>query len=145
MPNEIELRPARRSGRKRAFCSGVAYSANVRIGPKLPAWMTSADRGQAAATCSIAMTASISVPPCPPSASGMVMPSNPCSAAIWATSKGKCGSCARAKAPGASLASAHRRTESANSLWSAVKLKSTISTSPGVTHSNAGSTRPATA
>src|SRR5437763_298576 len=30
MPRLITPRPARRSGRKRAFCSGVAYSAKVR-------------------------------------------------------------------------------------------------------------------
>ena len=37
--------PASRSGSQRAFCAGVAYSAKVRIGPKLPNCTTSALRG----------------------------------------------------------------------------------------------------
>ena len=49
--------PASRSGSQRSFCSGVAYSTKVRIGPKLPAWTTSALRGQTEAICSMAITA----------------------------------------------------------------------------------------
>ena len=62
------MRPASRSGSQRFFCASVPYSAKVRIGPKLPNCTTSALRGQTAATCSMAITASISVPPWPPSA-----------------------------------------------------------------------------
>ena len=48
----------------------MPYSAKVRIGPKLPNCTTSALRGHTAAICSMAITASINVPPCPPSSSG---------------------------------------------------------------------------
>ena len=37
MPRLISISPPRSPGRKRAFCPGFAYSANVRIGPKFPA------------------------------------------------------------------------------------------------------------
>src|SRR5436305_815252 len=94
------MRPASRSGSQRAFCAGVAYSAKVRIGPKLPNCTTSALRGHTAAICSMAMTASISVPPTPPSASGMVMAMRPWALISFATSKGKRASLARLAAPG---------------------------------------------
>ena len=55
-------------GQAASLLRRLAYSAKVRIGPKLPACTTSALRGQTSATCSIAITASISVPPWPPSA-----------------------------------------------------------------------------
>ena len=82
------MRPCSRSGSQRAFCCGEPYSAKVRIGPKLPNCTTSALRGQTAAICSMAITASISAPPMPPSASGMVMPMRPCWLISWATSNG---------------------------------------------------------
>jgi hypothetical protein len=88
MPRLITMRPCRRSGSQRAFCGAVPYSAKVRIGPKLPNCTTSALRGQTAATCSMAMTASISVPPWPPSASGRLMPMSPCALISLATSNG---------------------------------------------------------
>ena len=40
-------------------------------------------RGQIAATCSMAITASISEPSCPQSRSGSVMPISPCLASTW--------------------------------------------------------------
>src|SRR4029453_7875573 len=95
----------------------------ARIGPKLPNCTTSAERGQAAGTSSMAMTASITVPPMPPSASGRVMPISPCACIRLATSKGKRGSCARFSASGASSARANLRTESANSFSSSVNSK----------------------
>jgi hypothetical protein len=88
MPRLITMRPASNSGSQRAFCAAVPYSAKVRMGPKFPNCTTSALRGQTAATCSIAMTASISVPPTPPSTSGIVMPIRPCPDISCATSKG---------------------------------------------------------
>ena len=89
------MRPCSRSGSQRAFCCGEPYSAKVRIGPKLPNCTTSALRGHTAAICSMAMIASISVPPWPPSASGRLMPISPCAPISFATSNGKRGSCAR--------------------------------------------------
>src|SRR5262249_36278698 len=71
-----------------AFCCGVPYSAKVRIGPKLPNCTTSELRGQTAATCSMAITASMSVPPWPPSASGRLMPMRPCALISFATPNG---------------------------------------------------------
>ena len=53
--------------------------------------LNAALRGHTAAICSMAMTASVSAPPWPPSASGMVMPISPCSLMSLATSKGKRG------------------------------------------------------
>src|ERR1700722_4472862 len=55
MPSTIPPCPSSRAGRYFALSAGEAYSAKVRIGPKLPDWTTSAQRGQAAATCSIAI------------------------------------------------------------------------------------------
>src|SRR5215475_12490622 len=117
------MSPTRSRLSHRCFCAGVAYSAKVRIGPKLPNCTTSAERGQAAATSSMAMTASISVPPTPPSASGSVMPISPCACMRLAMSNGKRGSCARLSAPGASSAHANLRTDSANIFCSSVKSK----------------------
>src|SRR5262245_5213733 len=71
----------------------------------------------------MAMTASISVPPAPPSVSGSVMPISPCACMRLAMSKGKRGSCARLSASGASSARANLRTDSANMVCSSVKLK----------------------
>ncbi len=123
MPRLTTALPASRPGKKRFFWSSVAYSANVRIGPKLPAWTVSALRGQTEATCSMAITASIRLPPRPPSSSGIVMPSRPCSAIIWATSNGNRGSWARLSASAARLACAKRCTESAKSFCSSVNSK----------------------
>ena len=92
------MRPARRSGSQRAFWAAVPYSAKVRIGPKLPNCTTSALRGHTAATCSMAMMASIRVPPWPPSACAMVMPIRPWALISLATSNGKPAWCARASA-----------------------------------------------
>src|SRR4029434_1554808 len=50
MPRLITMRPCSRSGSHRAFCCDVAYSAKVRIGPKLPNCTTSALRGHTDAT-----------------------------------------------------------------------------------------------
>src|SRR4051794_14368714 len=72
------------------------------------------------ATCSIAITASISAPPWPPSACGSVMPIKPCAAISFATSNGKCGSWARLSASFSRCACANRRTLSANSCCSSV-------------------------
>ena len=80
------MRPARSSPSQRFFCASLPYSAKTRIGPKLPNCTTSALRGQTAATCSMAITASINVPPCPPSCSGSAMPIRPCLAMSCATS-----------------------------------------------------------
>jgi hypothetical protein len=88
MPTLITDSPESRRFRYFCFCSFVPYSASTRIGPKLPACTTSALLGHAEATVSIAITASISVPPCPPSASAIVIPSKPCFAINFATSKG---------------------------------------------------------
>src|SRR5215510_6324051 len=123
MPRLITMSPASSRVSQRSFCAGVAYSAKARIGPKLPNCTTSAERGQAEATSSMAMTASISVPPTPPSASGRVMPISPCACMRLATSNGKRGSCARLSAPGASSARANLRTDSANSICSSVNSK----------------------
>jgi hypothetical protein len=94
------------------------------MGPKLPAWTTSALRGQDAATDSMAITASISEPPWPPSASLMVMPSSPCAAIFFAASQGYSVACARSRAPAVSSLAAKRRTASAKAACSALKLKS---------------------
>ena len=88
MPSAITLSPESSFFSNFCFCASEPYSASTRIGPKLPACTTSALRGQAAATASIAITASISVPPWPPSASATVMPSRPCDAISLATSQG---------------------------------------------------------
>ncbi|MNR13389.1 hypothetical protein D3C85_1297940 [compost metagenome] len=88
MPTEISAPPSSSGASHLAFCATEPYSASTRIAPKLPAWITSALRGQCAATAWMAMMASISVPPCPPSASAMVMPSRPCAAIFFATSQG---------------------------------------------------------
>lgn len=77
MPRETTFSPASNGRRKRSRCSAVAYSASVRIAPKLPACTTSALRGQAAATAWMAMTASSRVPPWPPFSSATVMPRMP--------------------------------------------------------------------
>ena len=74
--------------------------------------------GTTAAVCSMAITASISEPPWPPSASGMVMPIRPCWLISLATSNGNRGSCARLSASFSRCACANlrdgsRRTASA--------------------------------
>src|SRR5262245_40761179 len=71
------------------------------------------------------MTASISVPPIPPSSTENVMPSKPCLASFCAMSHGYPVSCARRSAPAASSACANRRTESAKARSSSVNWKST--------------------
>ena len=76
--------------------------------------MASALRGQTFATCSMASTASINVPPVPPSASGIVMPSKPIAAMRFATSRGNSGAWARASAPAASSLRAKAAIESQN-------------------------------
>src|ERR1700716_3672399 len=119
----MTARPAKRSGSHFAFWAGVAYSAKVRIGPKLPNCTTSALRGQTAAICSMAITASISVPPWPPSSAGIVIPIRPCWLICCATSKGKRGLWARASVPSARWAWAKPRTDSANNFCVSVKSK----------------------
>ena len=47
MPSEMSFSPDSRPGRNRSFCSGVAYSASVRMAPKLPACTMSAAFGEA--------------------------------------------------------------------------------------------------
>src|SRR5438445_12927269 len=126
MPTLMTDSPASRRFRYFCFCSGVPYSASTRIGPKLPAWTTSALLGQTEATVSIAITASISAPPWPPSASAIVIPSSPCAAMSLATSQGYSGECARARAPVARCFSAKRRTDSRNCSCSGVKRKSMV-------------------
>src|SRR6185369_554848 len=123
MPRLITMRPDSSAGSQRFFCASLPYSEKVRIGPKLPDCTTSAERGHMAAICSMAITASISVPPCPPSASGMVRPISPCAPTSWATSKGKRGLCARLSASFCKCASAKRLTDSAKSFCSSVKSK----------------------
>src|SRR5262249_2509397 len=123
MPRLMTVRPASRSSSHFCFCAGLAYSAKVRIGPKLPNWSTSELRGHTAATCSMAITASISVPPCPPSSAGIVMPIRPCRLISCATSNGKRGLWARASVSLARCACAKPRTDSAKSFCSSVKSK----------------------
>src|SRR5215470_14548143 len=123
MPRLITVRPAKRSARYLFFRAGEAYSANVRIGPKLPDCTTSALRGQTSATCSIAITASISEPPWPPSASASVMPIRPCWLMRCAASNGKRGLWARLSASASSSATANLRTASAHSFCSSVNSK----------------------
>ena len=94
------------------------------MAPKLPTCMTSALRGQANETSSIARTASISVPPWPPSRSGIMIPSRLASAICRATSQGKPSVRARSSAPGASARWAKPRTLSANMRCPEVSSKS---------------------
>src|SRR5712691_1254855 len=124
MPTEITDSPASKGFRYFSFCSFVPYSASTRIGPKLPTCTTSPLLGHTEATVSIAITASISVPPWPPSASATVMPSSPWAAMSLATSHGYSGECARSRAPAARCFSAKRRTDSRNCSCSGVKRKS---------------------
>src|SRR6266849_3034447 len=126
MPTLMTDSPASRRFRYFCFFSGVPYSARTRIGPKLPAWTTSPLLGHAEATVSIAITASMSWPPWPPSASAIVIPSSPCAAMSLATSHGYSGECARACAPVARCFSAKRRTDSRNCSCSGVKRKSMV-------------------
>src|SRR5258708_9034674 len=79
----------------------------------------------------MAITASISVPPCPPSASGMVMPSSRCFAMSFATSHGYPGLCARSSALPDKLFFEKRSTASRNCSCSGVKLKFIGSTPVG--------------
>ncbi|MNR20484.1 hypothetical protein D3C85_1373250 [compost metagenome] len=88
MPTEMSPSPASSPVRYFRFCSGLPYSASTRMAPKLPACTTSALRGHTDATVSMAMTASISEPPTPPSSCATVMPSRPCPAILRAMSHG---------------------------------------------------------
>src|SRR5688572_29449586 len=127
IPSETILRPCSRSGRKRRFCSALAYSTNVRMGPKLPACTMSALRGQTSATSWMAMTASMSEPPMPPSSSGKVIPMRPCAAIFRAISQGYLLLCARLSMPEASSPCAKRRTDSWKARCSSVRSKFMVS------------------
>src|SRR4051812_20692070 len=94
------------------------------MGPKLPACTMSALRGHASATSWIAMTASIKVPPTPPSFSPNAMPMRRCPAIFRAVSQGYFAPCARSSAPAASSSRAKRRTDSANARCSGESWKS---------------------
>src|SRR5664280_2528810 len=76
------------------------------------------------AICSIARTASISVPPTPPSASATPIPTRPCLARRRATSHGNPLRCARSTVPSAKCRSAKLRTESQNICCSWLNSKS---------------------
>ena len=63
IPRAITISPVNNLLKYFSFWKSDAYSAKVLSGPKLPDWITSALLGQTKATCSIAKTASISLPP----------------------------------------------------------------------------------
>ncbi len=80
--------PARRGGRTSFFSSSEPKNATCWMAPKFPAWKTSPLLGQTMVICSMARTASMRVPPPPPSSWGILSPSIPFLARTLAFSHG---------------------------------------------------------
>ena len=78
-----------------AFWAAEPFFATCWIAPKLSAWTQSPAIGQTCAIVSITSTASSSLPPWPPSSTGIVIPASPCSARNVRYSRGSTPSSSR--------------------------------------------------